>query len=180
MPFLHRVRVCHEQTQISAAASTRYCQCCLCAQSSPLADARPEKRWHRCRRAFIAYSPRTNRVYTTIHAEFDETHFPFRTVDQRARGYLDDDTQLEALSLYHDMNPVAPSSGGRVPCHTQGTRIFRRVAPACGVQLGLSPDARSFYIRMAEKSPDRDAHLSVGSTAFRCPVRCVACNYKCL
>ena len=38
-----------------------------------------------------------------IHAEFDETHFPFRTVDQRVRGYLDDDAQLETLSLYHDM-----------------------------------------------------------------------------
>ena len=46
------------------------------------------------RRAFIAYSPRTNRVYATIHAEFDETHFPFRTVDQRVRGYLDDDAIL--------------------------------------------------------------------------------------
>jgi hypothetical protein len=41
------------------------------------------------RRAFIACSPRLNQVFCTIYAEFDETFFPFRTVDQRVYGLAD-------------------------------------------------------------------------------------------
>ena len=44
------------------------------------------------RRAYIAYSPRLHRVFSTIHAEFDESFFPFRKVDQRARGRNDNTT----------------------------------------------------------------------------------------
>jgi len=60
------------------------------------------------RRAIIAYSPCTSRVYATIDARFDETYFPFRTTNQRVYGQdLTFAIQLRQLSLYHDMpNPT--------------------------------------------------------------------------
>ena len=77
------------------------------------------------RRAFIAYSPRLNRIFCTIHAQFDETHFPFRPCDQRVRGYLDNDAQLESLSLFHDMPNATMDelreriANTNVPCDTE-------------------------------------------------------------
>jgi hypothetical protein len=77
------------------------------------------------RRAYIAYSPRLNRIFCTIHADFDETHFPYRTVDQRVYGYLDNNVQLETLSFYHDMpNATIQDLKERiahtnVPCDTE-------------------------------------------------------------
>jgi len=77
------------------------------------------------RRAFIVYSPRTSRVYTTVDARFDETYFPFRTSNQRVYGQdYTPSIQLEQLSLYHDMpNPTVASIVERiqstaVPCNT--------------------------------------------------------------
>jgi hypothetical protein len=77
------------------------------------------------RRAYIAYSPRLHRVFSTIHAEFDETFFPFRTVDQRVRGRNDNAAQLETLSLYHDMpndtitDITERIKSNSVPCTTE-------------------------------------------------------------
>ena len=77
------------------------------------------------RRCFIGYSPRLHRVYCTLHATFDETLFPMRTVDQRARGYADNEPLLETLSLYHDMpnatieDLAARIQNQNVPCNTE-------------------------------------------------------------
>jgi len=89
------------------------------------------------RRAFIVYSPRTFRVYTTVDARFDETYFPFRMSNQRVYGQ--DDTpsiQLEQLSLYHEMpNPAVTSIVERlqstvVPCNTAWDLHDRLQLPA--------------------------------------------------
>ena len=116
------------------------------------------------RRAFIAYSPRTNRVYATIHAEFDKTHFPFRTVDQRVRGYLDDDAQLETLSLYHDMpNATIEDITERiksvqVPCNTEW-----HLADVMQVPAVMNPVTPSSGDTDAISTPA--AHLPAGSSA---------------
>jgi hypothetical protein len=79
------------------------------------------------RRAYIAYSPHLHRVFSTIHAQFDESFFPFRTVDQRVRGRNDNTAQLETLSLYHDMLNATISDiterikSNSVPCKTEWT-----------------------------------------------------------
>ena len=59
------------------------------------------------RRAYLAFSPRLNRVFATVDAQFDETYFPFRLVDQRAHGMHSRHAKLEQLSLFHDLpNPT--------------------------------------------------------------------------
>ena len=60
------------------------------------------------RRAFIGYSARLNRVYATVEAKFDETHFPMRTTNQRVYGrHHQAHVDIDQLSLYHDMpNPT--------------------------------------------------------------------------
>jgi len=66
-------------------------------------------------------------VFSTIHAEFDETLFPFRTVDQLVRGCNDNVAQLETLSLYHDMpndtitDIIERIKSNSVPCTTEWT-----------------------------------------------------------
>ena len=59
------------------------------------------------RKAYIAYSPRLNRVFSTVDAQFDECYFPFRLVDQREHGHIAPQPKLEQLSLFHDIpNPT--------------------------------------------------------------------------
>ena len=56
------------------------------------------------RRAFVGYSPRLNRVYATVHAQFDETHFPMRVHNRRVMGRdHKDNVDTELLSLYHNL-----------------------------------------------------------------------------
>ena len=55
------------------------------------------------RRAYLAFSPRLNRVFATVDAQFDETYFPFRLVDQRVFGHHSKQPKLEQLSLFHDL-----------------------------------------------------------------------------
>jgi ribonuclease HI len=79
------------------------------------------------RRTYIAYIQRLHRVFSTIHAEFDETFFQFSIVDQRVRGCNDNAAQLETLSLYHDMNNATIADiterikSNSVPCTTEWT-----------------------------------------------------------
>jgi len=35
------------------------------------------------------YDPRTDRVYTSVDCEFDDTYLPFRVYNQRVRGFFD-------------------------------------------------------------------------------------------
>ena len=73
------------------------------------------------RRAYLAYSPRLNRVFATVDVQFDETYFPFRLVDQRVLGWHSKQPQLEQLSLFHDLpHPTIPQliqriNGAHVP-----------------------------------------------------------------
>ena len=55
------------------------------------------------RRAYLAFSPRVNRIYATVDAQFDECYFPFRLVDQRVFGQHAKQPKLEQLSLFHDL-----------------------------------------------------------------------------
>jgi len=55
------------------------------------------------RRAFMGYSPRTNRMYASVDCKFDDTYFPFRVCDQRVRGLFDTEPNTEELSIFYDM-----------------------------------------------------------------------------
>eukprot|EP00961_Rhodomonas_salina_P168476 2270908-Rhodomonas_salina.1 len=46
-----------------------------------------------CRKSWLVYSGRTNRVYSSTNCMFDETLFPAKKVDQRVYGYRDYDNQ---------------------------------------------------------------------------------------
>eukprot|EP00961_Rhodomonas_salina_P104939 1413145-Rhodomonas_salina.1 len=41
------------------------------------------------RKAWLVYSARTNRVYSSTSCTFDETLFPAKAADQRLYGYYD-------------------------------------------------------------------------------------------
>ncbi|MGB1608027.1 MAG: hypothetical protein ACPIOQ_85650, partial [Promethearchaeia archaeon] len=46
-------------------------------------------------------------MFATVDAQFDETYFPFRLVDQRVHGMHSRHAKLEQLSLFHDLpNPT--------------------------------------------------------------------------
>ena len=63
------------------------------------------------RRSFVGYSPRLNRIYATVHAQFDETHFPMRVQNQRVLGRdHKDNLDTESLSLYHNLSSSTPSA----------------------------------------------------------------------
>jgi hypothetical protein len=76
------------------------------------------------RRAFMGYSPRTNRVYASVDCEFDDTYFPFRVCDQRVRGFFDTEPNTEELSMFYDMpnatieQIIEKINSSDVPCNT--------------------------------------------------------------
>jgi len=55
------------------------------------------------RRAFMGYSPRTNRVHASVDCGFDDTYFLFRVCDQRVRGFFDTESNTEELSMFYDI-----------------------------------------------------------------------------